>query len=119
MAPDPLTGNRWVGLATGILILVSGVIAAKIAGMKCLAIAANGRGPKLKDAGADMIVDDFTKANLSELSKLFVEDFFYCFHFLSSVANRQGSHAPDHIALKPTLRLQQSLVLHYCVLRTR
>lgn len=52
---------------------VSGVIAAKIAGMKCLAIAANGRGPKLKEAGADMIVDDFTKANLSELSKLFVE----------------------------------------------
>jgi glycoside/pentoside/hexuronide:cation symporter, GPH family len=25
LAPDPLTGNRWVGLATGALILVSGV----------------------------------------------------------------------------------------------
>jgi beta-phosphoglucomutase len=52
---------------------VSGVIAAKIAGMKCLAIAANGIGPKLKEAGADLIVDDFTKANLNDLSKLFVE----------------------------------------------
>jgi beta-phosphoglucomutase len=52
---------------------VSGVIAAKIAGMKCLAIATNGRGPKLKEAGADLIVEDFTKANLHDLSKLFVE----------------------------------------------
>lgn len=27
LAPDPLTGNRWVGLATGALILVSGIVA--------------------------------------------------------------------------------------------
>jgi beta-phosphoglucomutase len=52
---------------------VSGVIAAKIAKMKCLAIAANGRGPKLKDAGADLIVEDFTQAKLDEIKKLFVQ----------------------------------------------
>jgi len=52
---------------------VSGVIAAKIAKMKCLAIAANGRGPKLKDAGADLIVEDFTQAKLDDIKKLFVQ----------------------------------------------
>jgi beta-phosphoglucomutase len=52
---------------------VSGVIAAKIAKMKCLAIAAKGRGPKLKEPGADLVVEDFTRANLSDISKLFVE----------------------------------------------
>ena len=52
---------------------VSGVIAAKIAKMKCLAIAPKDRGPKLKEAGADLVVEDFTRANLSDISKLFVE----------------------------------------------
>jgi HAD superfamily hydrolase (TIGR01549 family) len=50
---------------------VSGVEAAKAAGMKCLAIAANGRGPILEKAGADLIMTDFTAANLEELRKLF------------------------------------------------
>jgi len=50
---------------------VSGVEAAKRAGMKVLAIAANGRRPLLKEAGADRIVSDFTEANLGELGALF------------------------------------------------
>jgi len=52
---------------------VSGVAAAKTAGMKCLAIAANGRGAKLKDAGANLVVEDFTRTNLNGVRKLFVQ----------------------------------------------
>ncbi len=52
---------------------VSGVEAAKEAGMKCLAIAANGRGPLLERAGADRVVPDFTLANLADLRRLFGE----------------------------------------------
>ena len=51
---------------------VSGVEAAKAAGMKCLAIAANGRGPLLEKAGADRVVPDFSAASLEDLSGLFV-----------------------------------------------
>jgi beta-phosphoglucomutase len=50
---------------------VSGVEAAKRAGMKCLAIAANGRRPLLEEAGADVVVGDFTEARLAELRTLF------------------------------------------------
>lgn len=50
---------------------VNGVQAAKSAGMKCLAIAANGRGPVLRNAGADKVVPDFTEAKLEELRLLF------------------------------------------------
>jgi beta-phosphoglucomutase len=50
---------------------VCGVEAAKAAGMKCLAIAANGRGPLLKKAGADFVVPDFTSARLVDLRGLF------------------------------------------------
>jgi beta-phosphoglucomutase len=50
---------------------VHGVEAAKAAGMKCLAIAANGRAPLLKKAGADKIVADFTETTLAELQRLF------------------------------------------------
>ena len=50
---------------------VCGVQAAKAAGMKCLAIAANGRGPLLQKAGADHIAPDFTATNLEDLGKLF------------------------------------------------
>jgi beta-phosphoglucomutase len=50
---------------------VSGVEAAKRAGMKCLAIAPNGRGPLLKDAGASRVLPDFTSACLEDLRGLF------------------------------------------------
>jgi HAD superfamily hydrolase (TIGR01509 family) len=50
---------------------VSGVVAAKAAGMKCLAIAANGRGPKLKEAGADLVVEDFTQVSLDNVKRIF------------------------------------------------
>lgn len=50
---------------------VCGVEAAKAAGMKCLAIAANGRGTLLKEAGADRIVPDFRSTNLTDLKRLF------------------------------------------------
>jgi beta-phosphoglucomutase len=50
---------------------VCGVEAAKKAGMKCLAIAANGRGPLLQKAGADRVVPDFTATNLEDLRRLF------------------------------------------------
>jgi beta-phosphoglucomutase-like phosphatase (HAD superfamily) len=50
---------------------VNGVQAAKSAGMKCLAIAANGREPLLRNAGADKVVPDFTAASLEELQTLF------------------------------------------------
>lgn len=50
---------------------VAGVEAAKRAGMKCLAIAANGRRARLKEAGADVVVDDFTEADLNDLRALF------------------------------------------------
>jgi len=52
---------------------VAGVLAAKAAGMKCLAIAANGSGAKLQDAGADLVVEDFTKTMLEEVSSLFAQ----------------------------------------------
>ncbi len=39
---------------------VAGVLAAKTAGMKCLGIAANGREFLLRQAGADLVAEDFT-----------------------------------------------------------
>jgi beta-phosphoglucomutase family hydrolase len=50
---------------------VCGVQAAKGAGMKCLAIAANGRVPLLQKAGADRLLTDFTSADLEDLRGLF------------------------------------------------
>jgi len=50
---------------------VAGVIAAKAAGMKCIGIAANGRRSLLKQAGSDLVVDDFRYTNLDEVSRLF------------------------------------------------
>lgn len=51
---------------------VAGVLAAKNAGMRCVGIAANGRESMLKQAGADMVVDDFTKTSLDLLEQLFI-----------------------------------------------
>ncbi len=53
---------------------VCGVEAAKAAGMKCLAIAANGRRALLKEAGADAVVPDFTFASLADLQSLFASE---------------------------------------------
>lgn len=50
---------------------VAGVLAAKSAGMKCMGIAANGRESKLKQAGADLVVRDFTYTNLHDVRRLF------------------------------------------------
>jgi beta-phosphoglucomutase len=51
---------------------VNGVEAAKAAGMKCLAIAANGRSPLLAKAGADKVVPGFTHVRLADLHQLFM-----------------------------------------------
>jgi beta-phosphoglucomutase len=50
---------------------VAGVQAAKSAGMRCLGIASNGRGPVLSKAGADMVIPDFTALRLEALRPLF------------------------------------------------
>ena len=51
---------------------VAGVVAAKSAGMKCIGIAANGRESMLKQAGADLVVEDFTHIHLDDIRQLFV-----------------------------------------------
>jgi len=53
---------------------VCGVFAAKAAGMKCLAIAADGRGLLLENAGADRVLPDFAAADLEDLRTLFLEE---------------------------------------------
>lgn len=75
--PDPAIFHAAArGLATDpadILVCedaVFGVEAAKRAGMKCLAVAADGRAPLLKQAGADFVVPDFTSADLIQLRRL-------------------------------------------------
>jgi beta-phosphoglucomutase len=50
---------------------IAGVIAAKAAGMKCLAIAAEGRSFLLKDAGADLVVQDFANTNIKDVRRMF------------------------------------------------
>ena len=50
---------------------VGGVLAAKSAGMKCVGIAANGRESLLKQAGADLVVEDFAHTSLDNVRRLF------------------------------------------------
>jgi HAD superfamily hydrolase (TIGR01509 family) len=50
---------------------VAGVAAAKSAGMKCLGIAVNGRESMLKQAGADLVVKDFSHTHLDSVTRLF------------------------------------------------
>lgn len=50
---------------------VAGVLAAKAAGMKCVGIAANGRQSMLTQAGADLVVNDFTYTCLDDVRRLF------------------------------------------------
>ena len=52
---------------------VSGVVAARAAGMKCLAVAANSRAARLKEAGASIIVEDFTQTTLGMVRQLFAQ----------------------------------------------
>jgi HAD superfamily hydrolase (TIGR01509 family) len=51
---------------------VAGVLAAKSAGMKCLGLAANGRQSILQQAGADLVVSDFTHTSLCDVTQLFI-----------------------------------------------
>jgi HAD superfamily hydrolase (TIGR01509 family) len=78
--PDPalfLLAAQGLQLKAGNILVcedaVSGVVAAKAAGMKCLAVAANGRGPRLKKAGADIVIEDFTWARLEDIGRLFAQ----------------------------------------------
>jgi beta-phosphoglucomutase len=50
---------------------VAGVLAAKTAGMKCIGIAANGSESLLKQTGADLVVNDFTRTSLDDVRCLF------------------------------------------------
>ena len=50
---------------------VSGVQAAKAAGMKCLGIAAPARAQSLLRVGADRVVPDFVEASLLEMKEIF------------------------------------------------
>lgn len=50
---------------------VSGVKAAKSAGMKCLGIASGGRSEQLLAAGADRVVSDYRQISLQEVQQLF------------------------------------------------
>jgi sugar-phosphatase len=76
--PDPalfhLAASRLRIAADQILVCedaVGGVAAARSAGMKCMAIAANGRRKLLQDAGADLVIDDFTQTGLDAVRQLF------------------------------------------------
>jgi len=76
--PDPalfhLAASRLRVAAEQILVCedaVAGIYAARSAGMKCLAIAANGRRKLLQEAGADLVIDDFTQAALDDIKRLF------------------------------------------------
>jgi len=50
---------------------VSGVMAAKSAGMKCLGIAEDGRKATLVEAGCDKVVPNFVSVSVADLRKLF------------------------------------------------
>jgi HAD superfamily hydrolase (TIGR01509 family) len=50
---------------------VNGVHAAKAAGMRCLALATQGRERLLQKAGADKVVEDFSAVHLDQLQELF------------------------------------------------
>ena len=76
--PDPeifLRAAERLNLAARNLLVVedavSGVNAAKAAGMKCLGIAANGRGGDLRAAGADHVIPDYSEISLQAVQQLF------------------------------------------------
>ena len=76
--PDPalffLAASRLRAAANQILVCedaVAGVCAARAAGMKCIAIAANGRRKLLQEAGADLVIEDFRQMGLDDARQLF------------------------------------------------
>jgi beta-phosphoglucomutase len=76
--PDPalfyLAASRLGVAADQILVCedaVAGVAAARNAGMKCMAVAANGRRKLLQEAGADLVIEDFTQTGLDDARRLF------------------------------------------------
>jgi beta-phosphoglucomutase len=76
--PDPalfrLAAQRLDIAADRILVCedaVAGVAAAKAAGMKCMAVAANDRRKLLQEAGADLVIEDFTQTGLDDVRRLF------------------------------------------------
>jgi HAD superfamily hydrolase (TIGR01509 family) len=78
--PDPalfhLAASRLRVAADQILVCedaVAGVAAAKSAGMKCMAIAANGRRKLVQEAGADLVIEDFTQTRLDDARRLFAQ----------------------------------------------
>jgi beta-phosphoglucomutase len=78
--PDPalfyLAASRLRAAADQILVCedaVAGVCASRAAGMKCLAIAANGRRKLLQEAGADLVIEDFTQTGLDEVKRIFAQ----------------------------------------------
>jgi HAD superfamily hydrolase (TIGR01509 family) len=78
--PDPavyhLAASRMQELPERLLAVedaVSGVKAARSAGLRCAAIAHNGRADALQKAGANPIVEDFRSLSLRELQALFDE----------------------------------------------
>jgi beta-phosphoglucomutase len=78
--PDPAVFSQAaeeLGIAAEDLLVcedaVLGVQAAKRAGMKCLAIAANGRRALLEGAGADWVVQHFTEISVQKLQNLFLK----------------------------------------------
>jgi HAD superfamily hydrolase (TIGR01509 family) len=50
---------------------ISGVMAAKAAGMKCLGIAESSRGASLREMGADKVVPNFVDLTVADLQTLF------------------------------------------------
>lgn len=78
--PDPalfhLAARRLQIAADQILVCedaVAGIAAARAAGMKCMAIAANGRKKLLQEAGADLVIEDFTQTGLEDARQLFAQ----------------------------------------------
>jgi HAD superfamily hydrolase (TIGR01509 family) len=76
--PDPalfLLAAKAIQVDPGCILVcedaVAGVIAAKAAGMKCMAIAAEGRSSLLKDVGADLVMQDFTDTNVKDIRRIF------------------------------------------------
>jgi HAD superfamily hydrolase (TIGR01509 family) len=75
--PDPalfcLAASRLRVAADQILVCedaLAGVAAAKSAGMKCMAIAANSRRRLLQEAGADLVIEDFTQIGLGDVRRI-------------------------------------------------